>query len=225
MGTPAGAIKVGATMYLFKAETDKANCVIDAHGGFLFECREFKVPPGVKVKFYCDHGSSLADTGQEALKLANNHVGYAAVETLDAGDRCPNYLLSKAWGTHTFDDTQPDKQITYKTAKDFLTRNDDRRKQKLATQKLKLMKAGKEAQVDYDSLTDTVSTASLLAIRNRWDLYAGVTLEDAIKGARRAMPSLATFHCCFCRTPALFGLIGGLLGQTPEGPMQTAKLA
>jgi len=225
MGTPAGATKLGEYMYLFKAKTDAANCVIDAHGGFSFENMAFTVPQGVTIRFYCDHGATLADDGQEALKIAGNHTGYAAAETLHGGDSCQEYLLSKAWGRHTFGDDEANKQITYKSAKEFLTRNDGSRDAKLANQKkLALMQPDKTSQVTYDDLIGAVSVASLLSIRNRWDVGVGIPLSQAIRAARRAMPTLSTFHCCFCRSPMLPSQVGRMLGQTPEGPRQTATL-
>lgn len=201
MGTPAGAEKVGGDLYLFRSKTEDKTCVIDAHGGFMFENRSFRVPDGVTLKFYAHHGNSLADTGRQALKFVRD--AYASVEELKGGDICYNYLLSKAWGKHTFGEDEEDKRITYERARELIEDLDARRTRQ------------KERLGDPSDLT-----ASLVTIRNRWDILCGIPLKDVIHDVRKVMPTLTTFHCSFCRTAML-----GLPGQTEEGAMETARLA
>lgn len=51
---------------------------------------------------------------------------------------------------------------------------------------------------------------SILTIRNRWNVFMGVPLCDAIKAARKAIPSLRDFHCIFCRSY--------MMGKDPKPP-------
>ena len=83
-----------------RVSTDLHNCVMDAHGGYLFENRSFTVPAGVTLHFYSDHGSSVMDPGRGALELSRRHHRAVVRETLSEGDTCHNYLLSKSWGDH-----------------------------------------------------------------------------------------------------------------------------
>ena len=41
---------------------------------------------------------------------------------------------------------------------------------------------------------------NILTIRNRWNVFTGVPLADAIKAAKKHMPTLKTFHAVFCRS-------------------------
>ena len=85
MPTPAGAVKLGSELYLFAAQTQGADCVIDAHGGYLFECRTFTVPPNLTLIFYSQHGQSVNDPGQAALRLAEFQDVVDGTETITAG--------------------------------------------------------------------------------------------------------------------------------------------
>src|SRR5215472_14590830 len=73
MPTPAGAVKLGSELYLFAAQTQSTDCIIDAHGGYMFECRTFTVPPNLTLIFYSQHGQEVTDPGQGALRLAEYH--------------------------------------------------------------------------------------------------------------------------------------------------------
>ncbi|MBW6399862.1 hypothetical protein KPL78_18530 [Roseomonas sp. HJA6] len=201
MPTPAGAEEIGRYIYLFRAQTEDQTCVIDAHGGFVFENRSFTVPAGVTLKFYTPHGSAVIDEGQFALNVAQ--FDYTVAEEITGGQPCHNYLLAKAWGTHTFGDDEDDKRITYARAEAMLDAQDDRRTRQ--TQRF-------GAPMD--------SVASLVTIRNRWDLWTGIPLETVIHEVRQVMPTLTTFHCTFCRSAGLH-----LPWQTPEGPSVTPQLA
>lgn len=184
MATPDGAEKIGRHLYLFRSQTDSTTCAIDAHGGYYFENRSFKVPDGVTLKFYASHGNHLMDQGLQGLKLATNT--FKPIEEITGGQDCHDYLLQKAWGTHTFDkESDEEFRITYERAKAFLERTD------------------KKWQKEFFGHTfDNV--ASLLTVRNRWDNLCGVTLKDVIHDVRKVMPTLTTFHCSFCRNSMFF---------------------
>jgi hypothetical protein len=117
---------------------------------------------------------------------------------------CRNYLLTKAWGKHTFGKDEDQKRITYMRAKQFIQGLDDARNRK--TQR------GQDMDL-------AGNVASLVTIRNRWDICAGLPLSSVIRDVKARMPSLTTFLCCFCRAPMF-----NLPGQTPEGPMVKAIL-
>jgi hypothetical protein len=216
--TPDGAVKLGRSMYLFLSTTDSHNCVVDAHGGFFFENRSFTVPAGVTLYFYSDHGSSVTDPGQGAIKLARNHSQKICREKISGGQSCHNYILSKAWGDHLFKSDDHGKAITYKIAKDMLDQQDDYRNKKVLEVRQRLMRGGDAQFVDYDEDTRNRQNASLLTVRNRPD-YTGVTLKDAITQARLQRNTLNVFHCNFCRGPIFPGWIAEMLNQT-KGPSQ-----
>ncbi|MEO3472555.1 putative adhesin [Roseomonas sp. CAU 1739] len=180
MSTPDGAEKIGRDLYLFRSQTDTTTCAIDAHGGYYFENRSFKVPEGVTLKFYASHGNALMDEGLQGLKLATK--AFKPIEEITGGEDCHDYLLQKAWDAHTFkNEADEEFRITYERAKAFLERTD------------------RKWQKEYIGHTfDDV--ASLVTIRNRWDNLCGVTIKDVIHDVRKVMPALTTFHCSFCRT-------------------------
>jgi len=95
-------VKLGSELYLFAAQTQSTDCIIDAHGGYMFECRTFTVPPNLTLTFYSQHGQEVTDPGQGALRLAEYHDVVNGAETITAGNPCKNYLLSKSWGHHTY---------------------------------------------------------------------------------------------------------------------------
>jgi hypothetical protein len=49
---------------------------------------------------------------------------------------------------------------------------------------------------------------SILTIRNRWNVFMGMPLSDAIAAARKEMPTLKYFHAVFCRS--------NMLGDDPK---------
>lgn len=184
IGTPAGAEKIGSDLHLFRSRTDTATCVIDAHGGFIFENRSFTVPDGVTLKFHADHGNRLTDTGLQGLKIATGE--YKPVAEILGGGDCHDYLLTKAWGARTFDDAVDEEfRITYARARGSIAGGD---------------RAWQKAF--FGHTFDDV--ASLVTVRNRWDRLCGIPLKDVIREVRKAMPSLTTFRCSFCRS-APFG--------------------
>lgn len=55
---------------------------------------------------------------------------------------------------------------------------------------------------------------SVLTIRNRWNVLCGIPLLDAIKAAKKEMPTLRAFHAIFCRSAMLPKQLVTKLGQT-----------
>ena len=158
---PPGAVKLGQSMYLFESATDVHNCVIDAHEGYLFENRSFTVPAGITLYFYSDHGSSVMDPGQGALKLSRRHHPAVVRETLTAGDSCHNYIPSKSWGNHSFKN-QPNDRINYAGAKIWLDEQDTHRDQAVLLTRQHLMAAERHKEhVDHDTASKHIKSASL----------------------------------------------------------------
>jgi hypothetical protein len=216
MPAPAGAVKLGSHLYLFAAQTQSTDCIIDAHGGYLFECRTFTVPANLTLIFYSAHGQAVNDPGQGSFRLADYHDVVNGTETITAGNPCMNYLLSKAWGHHTYTladtDTRGRPQaITYPDANAKLQAQDADRTTRLA---LFNQAAGPANAQTMATMPGLPPTASLITVRNRADNIAGVALKDVLLKAVQQMPTLTRFHCLFCRGPMLPSPVAWTLGQT-----------
>jgi hypothetical protein len=214
MPTPNGAVKLGSDAYLFASQTQTTDCIIDAHGGYTFECRTFTVPAGLTLIFYSDHGQAVTDPGQGALRLAKYQDLVGGIETITAGNPCKNYLLSKSWGHHTFAPGTTDAQgqpmaITYGDASTATQTLDADR-----TARVDRYNKASKAQLTTGTMAGLPPTASLITVRNRWDIIAGVPLKDLLLQATQQMPTLTRFHCLFCRTPMLPSIVATMLDQT-----------
>jgi hypothetical protein len=197
MATPEGATSLGRYIYLFKSKTNSVDCIISAHGGFVSENRGFRVPKGVNLLFYGEHGASLIDPG--IADFFRNQGRALVTDTAGTGDWCRNYLLSKYQGTHNNVGETYDQIKTTVNTRDLVrtnhfktlmsassSTNPDPMRAKLSMEQLKAGPGG-----------------SILTIRNRWDVFAGIPLLDAIKAAKKEMPTLRDFHCIFCRSAML----------------------
>lgn len=162
MSRPAGATPLGRHLYLFRSKTNSADCIISAHGGYLFDTMSFTVPKGIELRFYSPHSTALLDPGLEEF---HEHLAEAVpVEVRTGGKSCRDYLLEKYQGRHN------------------------------------------EAGETYDSIVASVRErdkglggASVVTIRNRWDLVVGLKLSDVVAAVRREIPTIRRFYCCFCR--------------------------
>ena len=185
-------IAVGRYVYLFKSSTNTVDCVITAHGGFMFENRAFKVPGGVTLNFFAEHGNTLTDPGMGTLMSS---LGTAKpAEVLTAGKDCRNYLLSKYQGRHGSAD---------ETYESIMRNIEDADKARLTTANMvKSQAQGGNDKAVRKLLEGFVKKrgASVVTIRNRWDVLAGVPLADVIKDVRKVAPSISTFFCSFCRS-------------------------
>lgn len=201
MPTPDGATKVGTDLYLWKSAVNERDCVISAHGGYVFGCEDFRVPDGISLVFYNTEGSSLDDP---SIGSFLQFLGRAVpVETRRAGQACRNYLLAKYQGKHGGADGRTEVE-SYEGVRGQIDAMDRQytTKSRALWRALSLPAAGVDTGHLDEALAKTKS-ACVLTVRNRADMFMGVPLEHAVQQARRAMPSLTTFHCLFCRCLAL----------------------
>lgn len=63
---------------------------------------------------------------------------------------------------------------------------------------------------------------SILTIRNRWNVFTGVPLSEAINAGRKEMPSLRAFHFIFCCFTMLPDKMASRLGQTNKPSVEVA---
>jgi Putative adhesin Stv domain len=208
MAIPEGATALGSNMYLFKSTTNSVDCIISAHGGFVSESRTFTVPGKVSLRFYSNHGASVIDPSISEFFRSQEHA--APVETFAGGDKCPNYLLSKYQGDHN------KMGETYDMVNTSITNRDKQRGKNFNA----LMWASDTNNPNtglqdlyLEQLTNAPG-ASVLTIRNRWNVLMGVTLSDAVKAVLKAVPTIGVIHCLFCRSYMLSGKVGHALGVT-----------
>lgn len=206
---PQGATKCGSYCYLFKSTTNSTDCLISAHGGFVAENRSFKVPAGLTIHFYGEHGAALQDPGISSFMMALERA--EPVETITGGKDCRNYLLSKYQGAHA-GASGTDTVETYDQVAGAVSSRDRVRTGKFQ----KLIGQSNDAKATQKNLEGLLSAwgGSILTIRNRWNVLFGVPLADAIAAARKEMPSLRIFHCVFCRSYMLPDSMGQKLGVT-----------
>lgn len=197
--TPQGATACGSHCYLFKSSTNSIDCLISAHGGFVSENRSFTVPQGgLKILFYGVHGAALQDPN--ITSFARKMSQAVPVEELVSGQNCRNYLLSKYQGAHA-GESGTEVVETYAQVSDTVSGRDRIRQ----AQFTKLANTQGPVSTQDKVFTDLIQQwgGSILTIRNRWDVMMGVPLADAIKAARKEMPTLKNFHCIFCRSTML----------------------
>lgn len=194
MSKPTGATSLGRYLYLFKSRTNSTDCIISAHGGYIFENRSFTVPQGVTLQFFSVHSSTLSDPGIGAFQKSQAQA--KPVETITGGNSCRNYLLSKYQGRHNEMDE------TYEKIADGVGKQDTLRSAFAA----KLFKDASTTTGSPDKVEQTLLNlarnhgGSVLTVRNRFDVVTGVPLQDAIKAAKKEMPTLRVFYCLFCRS-------------------------
>jgi hypothetical protein len=206
---PQGATKCGSHCYLFKSSTNSSDCLISAHGGFVAENRSFKIPSGVTILFYGVHGAALLDPN--ITTFAKEYSKAEPVETYSGGQNCRNYLLSKYQGAHA-GASGTDVVETYDQVGQTVTNRDKIRNLKFA----KMTKEGQTQDIQQKVFNELMMEwgGSILTIRNRWDVFFGVPLSEAINSARKEMPSLRTFHCIFCRCTMMPDSVAKKLGHT-----------
>lgn len=196
---PQGAVAVGSNLYLFKSETNSVDCIISAHGGYVSANKSFTVPAGVKLVFYGPHGAALLDP--KINRFIDKHADAEPVEVFEGGQECRNYLLSKYQGAHA-GSTGTKVVETYGQIASGVSANDLARRNKFDT----LLQAASVASPDATQVKlsmseiDKTRSGSVLTIRNRWNVFMGVPLKEAITDARKAFPTLREFHCLFCRS-------------------------
>jgi hypothetical protein len=199
MAEPEGATALGRYLYLFKSSTNSTDCVISAHGGYMFENRDFTVPEGITLRFLGEHGASLIDPTID--DFFRNQGDAISVETISGGQKCRNYLLSKYQGAHA-GKSGTEVVETYGQINQRVDVTDKQR-QKNFNQMLRAANVqGGDANVVKMQLEhlDRARGGSVLTIRNRWDVVFGIPLQDALKAAKKEMPTLREFYCLFCRS-------------------------
>ncbi|WP_237213835.1 putative adhesin [Falsiroseomonas oryziterrae] len=214
MAKPDGATSLGRNIYLFKSKTNSTDCIISAHGGFMAENSSFKVPDGLTLYFYGPHGAALLDPGTTTF-YGRMHEA-ESVEVIRGGQDCRNYLLSKYQGAHA-GSTGTETVETYAQLSQKVSQTD-------TTRGLLFNQMMKAASIDSPNtqrvkqnmteLKNRLRGASILTIRNRWDIVFGVPLSDALKALRKEAPSIREVHCLFCRCAMLPDKVRDLFGQT-----------
>ena len=196
---PQGAVDIGHSLYLFKSETNSVDCIISAHGGYVSANQSFTVPKGVKIIFYGPHGAALLDPTITSFLRSQGEA--EPVEVFEGGDTCRNYLLSKYQGAHAGESGKEVVETYGQINQGVATRD------KIRTNKFDiLMKASKVSEPDAKRAKlameqiEHTRGGSVLTVRNRWHVFLGVPLKEAINAARKAYPSLREFHCLFCRS-------------------------
>ena len=188
-------IEIGSYAYLFKSSTDRVNCVISAHGGYIFENRSFTVPNGVSLKFFAYHGNASMDEGLSTVldRLAE----VQPVETLGENQVSKNYLLTKFQGRHG------EENETYESIMGDVGRIDATR-QKLLDNIEKTKQGGNAVFLNQALLSLAKNSgASVITIRKRFNVLTGIPLADVIRGVRRVQPDISNFYCSFCRANSL----------------------
>jgi hypothetical protein len=198
MPGPTGAIELGKYLYLFKADYNKIDCFISAHGGFYKENRTFQVD-GCTVYFYAAHRNTLKDPGIEVMsEMFRLKVIDSYGDKGEDGRTCVDYLLSKYQNsekTTGFHEKHSKSNETYTSIRTAIT--DEERKFATTIQKLQTATG-----VRREALANTavqISAMNVMTIRNRYN-KADIKLSYAIQEARNAIPTLKNFHCSFCRS-------------------------
>lgn len=109
MATPDRAVEVGSNAYLFRSPAwDMTDCFIMAHGGQIDLSQRFDVPEHQEIVFFAQQGYALKGPGplglynqwatRQVSPIQDNQVPTA--HRYVHGRPCPDYILSKAMGTH-----------------------------------------------------------------------------------------------------------------------------
>lgn len=94
------------SIYILGDPKGKSECYVGAHGGgysadYVFDNLTFRVPAGVTVCFTQPAGYSMA-MPMASLRLQAPIVNGSYGDVVyNAGDECPNYMLTKWHGRHT----------------------------------------------------------------------------------------------------------------------------
>ncbi len=176
----------------------------------MSESRCFTVPKGITLHFYGEHGASRIDPG--IADFFRNQGRALATESIGPGAKCRNYLLSKYQGKHN----KLKVSETYQVIKTTVDTRDLVRTNHFKVLTSASSTANPNPQRAQNAMDQLVSGpgGSCLTIRNRWNVHFGVPLEDAIKAAKKEMPTLTDFHCIFCRSAMLPDNMVAKLGQT-----------
>jgi len=200
---PKAATALGSYFYLFKSTTNSVDCLISAHGGYVSETRSFTVPAGVNLVFYGEHGAALLDP--RIYEFAKKMSKAKPVEVFTGGQTCRNYLLSKYQGAHAGEDGKSVVE-TYDQVANAVSNRDYQRTEKFKD----VLKADSASQQRVMEAFMADWGGSILTVRNRWNVFSGMPLSEAIKEAKKAMPTLRNFHCVFCRSY--------MMGDDPKAP-------
>jgi hypothetical protein len=188
-------VAVGKDLYVF---TNKAgmnldawganpNCIIDSHGLRPLSKPYFTVRPGQTIHFYVNrHTFLVVDENQKGPQDNRYHVvdsvekisnGWVQpVETIVAGQRCPDYELAKQVKSefgHQHDDRYDN--VGYHDLRRYLERN-----------------------------PEVASRFDLVSIRNR--ALRTVMLSDLLRKLAANGYGYATVHCSFCRGTVIDGV-------------------
>lgn len=107
---PSNTIALGDNAYMIESPDPAiADCLVMAHGGGVDKTRKFTVPAGVTIQFFAQAGNANKapdGIGQFIRKqMLDKSAGLPIAEgtgrrTYPAQSACPDYILSKALGSH-----------------------------------------------------------------------------------------------------------------------------
>lgn len=194
---PIEQVAIGKDLYVFTSKSGinldawgaNPNCIIDSHGYRPPTKPYFTVKPGMRIHFYVNRhaflmagerpgGGFRPGTGYHVVDSVEDIANGAVqpVETIEAGQRCPDYELSKQLKHN--DGTEDDgrySRVGYEDLKRYLMQN-----------------------------RDVANRFDLLSIRNR--AFRTVMLSDILKKLSSSGYAYTDVHCSFCRGGFLDGV-------------------
>lgn len=184
---PAGKQAVGAQLYVFSNNNGNqhhGNCMITAHGEQLLSGntfgRKFTVPAALELSFFAPHGSTLTTTFYNVGRGVNRNNGI--VETINGGEQCYDYNLTKFEGYHC-------KGVTGFATMDKLIDRCYHGQRGLSYDDLETLVADQTVDVD------------VVTVRNRY-WSSDLTLSSLINQLTSAGYNYNEVFCSFCRGPA-----------------------
>jgi putative adhesin Stv-like protein len=172
---------LGESFYVFSLNpqgwSGQGHCVIDCHGRPATLKPYFTVGAGIEINFYVSKGAFLmadvqhTDTGINFVDAVLEIQGGRAkpVETKTAGQKCPNYVLSKQ---HT--SVSGSKWFRYKGM------------------------GYDDIKACMDAFPAATNAVDVITVRNR-TFAGDPTLYDFLEAAKKNAFQYTTIDCCFCR--------------------------
>jgi len=172
--TGNGPVKTLSSYYIMGNTAGATECYLFAHGGsfteeYILDNQSFVVPNGVTIEFY--------QPDRYMLRFVGRDLRQGAPQKATGGFTDMRYRGG-------------DPCINY-----ILSKNQGRHQSSGYTNQ-----DAEQWEMHYDGLQRVAEDLGIVVVtvRNRW-WHCGVTLKDSIKEVRKAVPTIATFHCMFCR--------------------------
>ena len=177
--------KVGRHLYVFHQNGHRpganSQCAISAHG--CQNGRTFRVPAGVTINFYGNHGRFLVAQTEKMIRGA-----YRPVETLVAGQACHDYSLQKYDG-YSYDDyrtrAHPLDVVGFMSSLNYGIHN-------------------APTAAELNGIGNSQMVMDIVTIRNRDVVLRGITLSGVINDLRGPWWRYTTINCNFCRVTSAY---------------------